>query len=128
MMLRKTLASLLLCSSLLVPACSKRADRAEAYAPPGGTAEIAKLTANEKASNAPAATGVSMGSAAGPGIAAHNGAYAYTTTAADGTSGEGYKDYGRNPWVDASKDHLSTFAADVDTASYSLARRKLLEG
>jgi len=41
---------------------------------------------------------------------------------------ESYRDWGRNPWVDASKDHLSTFAADVDTASYTIARRKLTEG
>jgi Ca-activated chloride channel homolog len=43
-------------------------------------------------------------------------------------TGEDYKDYGKNPWVDASKDHLSTFAADVDTASYAIARRKLQGG
>lgn len=41
---------------------------------------------------------------------------------------EGYKDYGINGWVDASKDRLSTFAADVDTASYTIMRRKLTEG
>ncbi len=43
-------------------------------------------------------------------------------------TGEDYHDYGKNPWVDASKDHLSTFAADVDTASYTIARRKLEGG
>ena len=48
--------------------------------------------------------------------------------ATDGTSGEDYRDWGKNPWIDASKDHLSTFAADVDTASYTIARRKLNEG
>ena len=47
---------------------------------------------------------------------------------ADVENREGYKDYGRNAWTEASKDHLSTFAADVDTASYTLARRKLVEG
>jgi Ca-activated chloride channel family protein len=47
---------------------------------------------------------------------------------ADDTSGEAYHDYGKNPWTDAAKDHLSTFAADVDTASYTIARRKLTEG
>jgi Ca-activated chloride channel family protein len=41
---------------------------------------------------------------------------------------ERYKDYGVNPVVDPAKDHLSTFAVDVDTASYAIARRKLLEG
>src|SRR5262249_34484259 len=42
--------------------------------------------------------------------------------------GEAYHDWGKNPWVDTAKDHLSTFAADVDTASYTIARRKLNEG
>jgi Ca-activated chloride channel family protein len=43
-------------------------------------------------------------------------------------SGDGFKSYGQNPWVDASKDRLSTFAADVDTASYTIMRRMLTEG
>ena len=47
---------------------------------------------------------------------------------AEPTTGESYHDWGKNPWVDASKDHLSTFAADVDTASYTIMRRKLNEG
>lgn len=41
---------------------------------------------------------------------------------------EHYTDYGVNPFVDAAQDKLSTFAIDVDTASYSIARRKLREG
>ncbi len=43
-------------------------------------------------------------------------------------SSESYGDYGVNAWTLAEKDHLSTFAADVDTASYTVARRKLLSG
>ncbi len=46
----------------------------------------------------------------------------------DAISTEGYKDHGKNAWVEATKDQLSTFAADVDTASYTIARRKLTEG
>lgn len=38
---------------------------------------------------------------------------------------ESFKDYGVNPFVDTSKDRLSTFSIDVDTASYSFARRRL---
>ena len=49
-------------------------------------------------------------------------------TADPTTTTEAFVNYGKNPWVDASKDHLSTFAADVDTASYTLARRMLNEG
>ena len=43
-------------------------------------------------------------------------------------STEEYKDHGVNPFVEASKDNLSTFSIDVDTASYTIARRKLNEG
>ncbi|XYH99165.1 vWA domain-containing protein [Sorangium sp. So ce1128] len=41
---------------------------------------------------------------------------------------ESYRDYGVNPVEDPAKDRLSTFAIDVDTASYAIARRKILEG
>ena len=115
--MRKTLASLLLCSSLLVPACHKSEDRAALHVAPTAdhhaleAGRMAPTTADEKehaASSAQAVTGIAMGSAATP--------------------GDGFRDYGRNPWVDAAKDHLSTFAADVDTASYTIARRMLTEG
>jgi Ca-activated chloride channel family protein len=48
--------------------------------------------------------------------------------AADPNSGsEDYKAWGKNPWIETTRDHLSTFAADVDTASYTIARRKLMD-
>ncbi len=39
-----------------------------------------------------------------------------------------FKNYGVNPFVDTEDDHLSTFATDVDTGSYTIARRYLHEG
>ncbi len=45
-----------------------------------------------------------------------------------GQGSEDYKDYGKNPMVSTAEDHLSTFAVDVDTASYAIARRKLMSG
>ncbi|MCP4804281.1 MAG: DUF3520 domain-containing protein [Proteobacteria bacterium] len=45
-----------------------------------------------------------------------------------GTGGENYRDYGINPLTMTEQDRFSTFAADVDTASYSLARAKLNSG
>jgi Ca-activated chloride channel family protein len=39
-----------------------------------------------------------------------------------------FQGYGFNPYVDASEDHLSTFALDVDTASYTVARRYVMDG
>ena len=42
--------------------------------------------------------------------------------------GEGYEDHGINPMTDTSEDRFSTFSIDVDTGSYTIARRKLNEG
>jgi len=39
-----------------------------------------------------------------------------------------FQNYGVNPFVDTTEDHLSTFALDVDTASYTLARRYVTDG
>ena len=39
-----------------------------------------------------------------------------------------FQHYGVNPFIDTEDDHLSTFAIDVDTASYTIARRFLDNG
>jgi len=39
-----------------------------------------------------------------------------------------FQNYGVNPFVDTEDDHLSTFAIDVDTGSYTIARKYLHEG
>jgi Ca-activated chloride channel family protein len=39
-----------------------------------------------------------------------------------------FKNYGVNPFIDTEDDHFSTFALDVDTGSYSIARRYVEEG
>jgi Ca-activated chloride channel family protein len=39
-----------------------------------------------------------------------------------------FRNYGVNPFVDADEDHLSTFAVDVDTGSYTLCRAYLEGG
>ena len=39
-----------------------------------------------------------------------------------------FKHYGVNPFIDTEDDRLSTFAMDVDTASYTVARRFLTDG
>ncbi|NUP09291.1 MAG: DUF3520 domain-containing protein [Polyangiaceae bacterium] len=55
--------------------------------------------------------------------------YAVADTAASAAPNtEAYADYGVNPFIDAEKDRFSTFAIDVDTASYAISRRKLNEG
>lgn len=45
-----------------------------------------------------------------------------------GQTSESYAHHGVNRMTKTSEDKLSTFAVDVDTASYTIARRKLLEG
>ncbi len=39
-----------------------------------------------------------------------------------------FKEYGTNPFVDTDDDRLSTFGLDVDTGSYTVARRYLADG
>jgi len=39
-----------------------------------------------------------------------------------------FKDYGTNPMVDTRDDHLSTFALDVDTGSYTISRNYIRNG
>jgi Ca-activated chloride channel family protein len=39
-----------------------------------------------------------------------------------------FKDYGVNPFIDTARDHLSTFALDVDTASYAIGRNYVNQG
>lgn len=50
------------------------------------------------------------------------------STAAEWGGGEDYGATRINAWTLTDADHLSTFAVDVDTASYTLGRRKLLSG
>ncbi len=74
------------------------------------------------------ACGAKRSYVASPAQSTYVSAYPSAPIATDVTTGEDYHDWGKNPWVDAKKDHLTTFAADVDTASYTIARRKLNEG
>ena len=39
-----------------------------------------------------------------------------------------FKNYGVNPFIDTEDDQLSTFAMDVDTAAYTVARRFVSDG
>lgn len=59
---------------------------------------------------------------------ANGGAYAPAPLADSAPNTEHYTDYGVNPPKSVAESPLSTFAVDVDTASYAIARRKLREG
>ncbi len=77
-------------------------------------------------------SGMLSGKAGGHGLMSKKIAVGVGTSSpgyADPTSNtEQYRDYGINPFVTTSEDRLSTFAIDVDTGSYTLARRKIIEG
>lgn len=141
--MRKTLATILL-GTTLISACAKRdeaaAPREEVAAGAREAAELAQRVDDGTATKDTALKEElkAMPSRVGAGSAAGGGAMAVAADKlaaapgyagpADPTGGESYRDYGKNPWTDASKDHLSTFAADVDTASYTIMRRKVTEG
>jgi Ca-activated chloride channel homolog len=115
-MLKRPLAAFLISSTLLAGCQGQKKSESAAK----GREEYG-VVATDKG------TGAASGSAAVGGYAG-SVAPMPTVAVADPQSGESYKDYGTNSWIDAAKDHLSTFAADVDTASYTIARRKLSEG
>ena len=57
----------------------------------------------------------------------------HTSTQLNPPNGAAYHDMffkgaGTNPFIDTEDDHLSTFAMDVDTGSYSITRRYLIDG
>ena len=52
----------------------------------------------------------------------------WPTAAATGYGGVTYEDPGINPMVDPDEDRVSTFALDVDTASYTIAQRYVTDG
>ncbi|MBA3395085.1 MAG: von Willebrand factor type A domain-containing protein [Deltaproteobacteria bacterium] len=145
-MFRKTLTSLLLGTTLLSTACSKQADKASPAVREqeatgnsnAGSAATQDLPPHPERAAEPIDSVIDrkhVDLAAKPTdspvtttpTAVATG-YAGLAKGEKDSSGEAYKNYGQNPWTSADKDHLSTFAADVDTASYTIARRKLNEG
>lgn len=105
-----TLLAVLVIVSLLMAAC---------FAPPATPAPLAPLATHEKmvetevelmAESAPAP----IAPLAPPNDQAHADMF--------------FENYGVNPFVDTEDDHLSTFALDVDTGSYTVARRYVTDG
>lgn len=83
--------------------------------------------AAQEASPMPTATAMSMQAAMPPATAP----LAMPTLVAP--NGQSYVDnffenYGVNPFIDTEDDHLSTFALDVDTGSYTVVRRMISDG
>ena len=64
----------------------------------------------------------------GPDQQHHQPTYPPPAPAASAYDGNTFKDPGKNPVTDTDEDHVSTFAMDVDTASYAIAQRYVADG
>jgi Ca-activated chloride channel family protein len=83
-------------------------------------------TACSSSSSTSAPSGRSVPQAHAPSAAASAAPPAYPqATPYDGVT---YQDHGVNPFVDPREDRVSTFALDVDTASYAIAQRYIEDG
>ncbi|MBK9035916.1 MAG: von Willebrand factor type A domain-containing protein [Myxococcales bacterium] len=85
--------------------------------PPPMPAEVAAQVAAPAAPVTPA-----------PAIVATPTAAPVAAAVVETPTGDTHASAGVNPWIETSRDHLSTFAADVDTAAYTYARRALQGG
>ncbi len=104
------LLSLLLAATLLFTACASPMIGAPAAAPAQEMASAPSYAVAREEG----VTGYSTGGTAPVNDAAYDAVF--------------FKNYGVNPFIDTEDDHLSTFAMDVDTASYSVARRVIQDG
>lgn len=137
--------------AVLAAACGASADDSSATAdqsaevePSSNTTEAtttddaaaeADEMAEEAAEEEDAASGLAAGEAPAADEAARDGAAGggglFGDAEGEGDDSEGantFQDYGIRPFVDTAQDPLSTFALDVDTAAYSIARRWVTDG
>lgn len=121
-------SSLAMLAVLLVSACAPAASATPiAIAPPSESQKSQQQPLPTRAYELPMPT-----RAAEPTAPALEGpAPAATVAAPPPAPGQGenyFQDYGVNPQEQPLEDHLSTFAVDVDTASYTLTRRYIQDG
>jgi Ca-activated chloride channel family protein len=125
--MRSRLVALTAISSILATACGAMAPRATrmtyvADAPPPPPPMPAEVAAELAPPPAPPPAPV----ATPPAIAiATPVATAPIAAPPEAATGDTHAAYAPNPWVETERDRLSTFAADVDTASYTYSRRAI---
>ena len=110
------LAALAVALSVALAACS--AEEPTPSAPAAAPAPAAPAPAAPAPAAAPAANTVEGFNTIGGSATVNDAAYDLTF----------FKHYGVNPFIDTEDDNLSTFAIDVDTASYTVARRFVQDG
>jgi Ca-activated chloride channel family protein len=118
----KRITFITLIFTLLLTACATPAPATEAAKPTQAPIGVApRATQPAYPTSAPAATSAPQYISPAP---TQTAPQAQATAPADNT----FKYPGLNPFVDTSRDHLSTFGLDVDTASYTVARRYVKDG
>jgi Ca-activated chloride channel homolog len=92
------------------------------------TPSLVLLTAIVMAVSACASSATSAPQGDRPEVGQHNRPTPPPLPAGTPYDGVTFQDPGTNPYVDPAKDRVSTFALDVDTASYTVARRFIADG
>jgi Ca-activated chloride channel family protein len=124
--MRSRLFTLTAATTLLATACSAMAPRATrmTYVAGGPPPPPPPLPAEVAAELAPPPAPPPAPVAAPPAIAVATPT-PVAVVAPESSTGDTHAAAAPNPWVETARDHLSTFAADVDTASYTYSRRAL---
>ena len=129
----KAIVPLAMALTLVVMACGGSADSSAPAAPaaapqaaqsaPATSAPAAEYPASAAAQPTPA-----MAASEGPQTEGFNNIGGSATVNDKPYDLTFFQHYGVNPFIDTEDDQLSTFAIDVDTASYTIARRFLDDG
>jgi hypothetical protein len=106
---------------------SWRQRRSDPRAPPGARRPRSVPPCAPASAPTRNATSPSRSPPAGPAARAAARPVATAPIAAppEAATGDTHAAYAPNPWVETERDRLSTFAADVDTASYTYSRRAI---
>jgi Ca-activated chloride channel family protein len=92
------------------------------------TPSLLLLAAIVAAASACASSATPAPQGGGPEVGQHRAPTPPPLPASTPYGGVTFQDPGTNPYVDPTKDRVSTFAMDVDTASYTVARRFISDG
>ena len=123
----KVLAAITVLIIAIMACSSEEAEPAPAPAAPAAARPMAAPAAAPAPTSAPASAPVQqqLQTAQPEGFNTIGGSATVNDAAYDLTF---FKHYGVNPFIDTEDDHLSTFAIDVDTASYTVARKFVQDG
>ena len=125
---------------LILPACAPAATPApvQVQSKPGATSALAQAPRAAQPTQAPAAPGAFAATPIPVAVVRRPGSQVIVTPSYQTPNPDlppeswpadmFFRQYGVNPLMDTQEEHLSTFAMDVDTASYTLMRKYITDG